>query len=451
MATNKTPPADLTEMILEAISEGVFTVDPDMNITSFNRAAQEITGVPVERALGRKCHEVFRAAICDGQCPLKESISTGRPSEEAEVEITNANGSAVPLRVRAAALRDADGRLQGGVETFRDVSTERHLVKRITEAYTFCDIKGKSEPMTRLFSIMPDVAASNSTVLITGESGTGKELVARALHDLSSRHEGPFVAVNCGSIPETLMESELFGHLRGAFTGAERERQGRFAAAKGGTLFLDEIAEMPITVQAKLLRALDQGEYTPLGANMPLKAKVRVLAATNRDLEREAAEGRFRQDLYYRLNVLHLSMPPLRDRREDIPVLVDYFLERLAAERGEDRSEIGSAAMGLLLEHNWPGNVRELQNALEHAVVLARGGRVEPRHLPESLRRRLRPQVEPVKAAADLDLGHREQNAIRRALTMHKGHRAKAAAELGISTTTLWRKIKRYGMEADFN
>ncbi len=438
------PPKRLTGLILDSITEGVFTVDPNMRISSFNRAAQKITGLTAAQALGRKCHEVFRADICGTTCPLQKSMATGEPGLEVDLEITRADDVQMPVRIRTTVLRDAGGEVVGGVETFRDLSEMHHLLKRLTEGYTFCDLKGKSEPMRQLFEVLPEVATSGATVLISGESGTGKELVARALHDLSPRSEGPFVAVNCAAIPEGLLESELFGHVRGAFTGADRQREGRFAAAEGGTLFLDEIGDLPAALQVKLLRVLDAGEYTPLGSNRTRQSDARLVTATNRDLEQEIQQGRFREDLFYRLNVVGLMLPPLRERREDIPLLVDYFLERLAAERGEPLRRLTPAAMSRLLDHRWPGNVRELQNAVEHALVLAQGGAIEPRHLPQSLRRLERTGRGTLSSR--LDLHSREKEAITKALALHEGHRARAAAELGISTTTLWRKMKRYGI-----
>ncbi|MCF8033221.1 MAG: sigma 54-interacting transcriptional regulator [Desulfarculaceae bacterium] len=442
--TPSAPSQGLTELILDSITEGVFTVDPGMRIQSFNQAAQNITGISQAEAVGKKCREILRAGICGGNCPLSKSMATGDPGLEVDVEITGSDGNLIPVRIRTAVLRDAQGRVVGGVETFRDLSDMHHLLKRITEGYTFCDLKGKSEPMRQLFRVLPEAARSGATVLIRGESGTGKELVARALHDLSPRHEGPFVAVNCAAIPEALMESELFGHVRGAFTGADRERQGRLAAAQGGTLFLDEIGDLPLALQVKLLRALDSGEYSPLGSNQARQAEVRVVAATHRDLEAEMSRGAFRQDLYYRLNVVELKLPPLRDRREDIPLLVGHFLERLAAERGEPVRRVNQAALARLMEYPWPGNVRELQNALEHALVLARGRALEVRHLPANL------QNAPVGAAdqsaAQLNLEQRERAAMEQALALNQGHRGRTAASLGISPTTLWRKMKKYGL-----
>jgi len=434
----------LTELILNSITEGVFTVDPRMRIVSFNQAAQNITGISASEAVGQKCHKILRAGICGSSCPLGSSMTTGEPGLEVDVEITGADGRLIPVRIRTAVLRDGQGEVVGGVETFRDLSEVHHLRKRLTEGYTFCDLKGKSDPMRQLFRILPEAALSGATVLIRGESGTGKELVARALHDLSARHEGPFVAVNCAAIPEALMESELFGHVRGAFTGADRDRQGRLGAAKGGTLFLDEVGDLPLGLQVKLLRALDSGEYSPLGSNVSRKAEVRVVAATHRDLEAEMARGAFRQDLYYRLNVVELKLPPLRQRREDIPILVDHFLERLAAERGEPVRRVNQAAMARLLEYAWPGNVRELQNALEHALVLAQGQAVDLRHLPEALHPAL--GAHPGETQPPVNLEQRERAAIEQALDMQGGHRGRTADALGISPTTLWRKMKKYGL-----
>ncbi|MCB2225046.1 MAG: sigma 54-interacting transcriptional regulator [Desulfarculaceae bacterium] len=438
------PSQGITELILDSITEGVFTVDPDMRILSFNQAAQNITGISADQAVGKKCREILRAGICGTGCPLRQSMATGEPGLEVDVEVTGADGRLIPVRIRTAVMRDGSGRVMGGVETFRDLSQVHHLLKRITEGYTFCDLKGKSEPMRALFRVLPEAARSGATVLIRGESGTGKELVARALHDLSPRHEGPFVAVNCAAIPEALMESELFGHVRGAFTGADRERQGRLAAAQGGTLFLDEVGDLPLGLQVKLLRALDSGEYSPLGSNQARKADARVVAATHRDLEGEMARGAFRQDLYYRLNVVELKLPPLRERREDIPLLADHFLERLAAERGEPVRRISPQAMARLMEYPWPGNVRELQNALEHALVLAQGRALEVRHLPAGLQSAASGGAG--AAAPQLNLEQRERAAMEQALALNSGHRGRTAAALGISPTTLWRKMKRYGL-----
>ena len=436
------PPEQLTNCILESITEGLFTVDRERTILSFNSAAQRITGVSRSQAVGRKCWEVFRASVC-GNCPLLRSMESLLPSGEMEVEITTAHRGVIPVRIRPSVLRDSNGRVVGGVETFTDLSEVVSLRKRLKASYGFCDLKGKSPQMCQIFELLPRVAASGATVLITGESGTGKELVARAIHDLSPRSDGPFVALNCGAIPPALVESELFGAVRGAYTGAERDRQGVLAAAEGGSLLLDEVGELPMEVQVKLLRLLDSGEYTPLGSAKPRRADVRIIAATNRDLAEEVDKGRFRADLYYRLNVLHIHIPPLRERPQDIPVLVEHFLEELAAELGQPVRSLSPAAMGLVMDYPWPGNARQLRNALEHALVLADQGPIHPRHLPEAIRRRaLGPRV----VGDELNLKRLEREAIVRALSATGGHRGRAARMLGISPATLWRKMKAYSI-----
>ncbi|MBU1276960.1 MAG: sigma 54-interacting transcriptional regulator [Proteobacteria bacterium] len=432
----------LSQLILDSITEGVFTVDPQMRIISFNNAAEKITGISAKKAVGSKCHQVLQATICGTNCPLRSSMTTGKPGLEVDVEITGAQGQCLPLRIRTAVLRDAQGRVMGGVETFRDLSEIHRLRRQLSAGYTFCDLQGKSEPMLRLFKVLPAAARSGATVLIRGESGTGKELVAHACHDLSDRRRGPFVAVNCAAIPEALMESELFGHVRGAFTGAERNRQGRLTAARGGTIFLDEVGDLPPGIQVKLLRTLDSGEYTMLGSNKPMRADVRVLTATQRDLEKGMARGEFRHDLYYRLNVVEIRLPPLRERREDIPLLARYFLEGLAVERDEPVRKITPGATLRLLEYSWPGNVRELRNALEHALVLAQGQAVDICHLPANLQNGNTFRPDPERQV--LNLAQREREAITEALARQGGHRGRTAASLGISATTLWRKMKRY-------
>jgi len=422
--------------ILDSVADGVFTVDREWRITFFNRAAQEITGIPREEALGRPCREVFRASICESACALKKTLADGRQVVNARVEIVRADGRRIPISVSTAVLSDEKGRVVGGVETFRDLSELDALRKELAGSYSFADMIAKSAAMRSVFAVLPRVAESGSTVLVTGESGTGKELVARAIHSLSPRKERPFVAVNCAALPETLLESELFGHVAGAFTDARRDRKGRVALAEGGTLFLDEIGDVPPGVQVKLLRVLQEREYEPVGSSSPVKADVRIVCATNRDLERLVAEGRFRQDLYYRVNVVRVDLPPLRERREDIPLLVEHFLARLASIRGIPKPEVSSEAMGRLMSHDWPGNVRELQNAIEHATALAGSGRIEPAHLPEHLAPK-RGEV-----ASGLSLRELERRAIIEALRRNDWHRLAAARELGINKTTLWRKMK---------
>jgi len=437
--------AEVTDIILESISDGVFTVDGDWRITSFNRAAERITGIPRKDALGRPCSEVFRSSLCETGCALRRTTETGEAVVGRPASVVDAQGRRVPVSISTALLRDARGRVVGGVETFRDLSQIEELRKELESSHSLGDMVGRSRAMQRLFGILPQLAASESTVLIQGATGTGKELVARALHDLSPRRDGPFVAVSCGALPEALLESELFGYEAGAFTGAVKDKPGRFALAEGGTLLLDEIGEVSPATQVKLLRVLQEKTYEPLGSTEARKADVRVLAATNRDLAALVKEGRFRQDLFYRVHVVPLEVPPLRERKEDIPLLVEHFVGRL--NRLQDRAVEGVSpeALGLLMACDWPGNVRELENAIEHAFVLCREGLIEPGHLSEDFRARAPGATQPGKASATLR--ETEARMIMEALRRNGFNRLATARELDIHKSTLFRKIKALDLE----
>ncbi len=436
-------PAEM-RMILDSIADGVFTVDENFIIRSFNRAAEEITGVPLEEALGRPCCEVFRAEICEGDCALKETIRTSRPVVNRPVYILRADGNRVPISVSTSMLRDAQGNLVGGVETFRDLSLVEVLRKEVEKSFTFEDMISRNDRMQEIFSILPDVAESNSTILIEGESGTGKELLAKALHNLSTRADKPLITVNCGAIPDTLLESELFGYRAGAFTDARRDKPGRFTQADGGTIFLDEIGDITPALQVRLLRVLQNKTFEPLGATKSVEVDVRVLAATNKDLQAMVAKGTFREDLYYRIRVFKLFLPPLRERKEDIPELARHFINRMNVLKGKDLTGLSKEALDACMRYDWPGNIRELENAIEHAFILCRGGLIEPRHLPE-----------PLRAIAEMSenlpnggtLAEIEARAIREALARNSGKKLATARELGINKTTLWRKLKRLGID----
>jgi len=432
-------------LIFDNISQGIFTIDEDGFITSFNRRAERITGYAREQAIGRPCHEIFKADLCQGTCLLKRSIQTGEEVEDWEVTITDRKGRLKPISISTAALVDDEGNVRGGVEMFRDLSTERELRKRLNGSYRFEDLVSKSPAMRKVFDLIPLLAKSESTVLVEGDSGTGKELIARAIHNLGPRTSGPFIAVNCGALPDNLLESELFGYVKGAFTDAKRDKPGRFALAEGGTLLLDEIGDLSLPLQVKLLRVLQTRHYEPLGGTESKRANVRVLAATNRDLAQEVRRRQFRQDLYFRLNVVKILIPPLADRREDIPLLVNHFLERFNALQGRRIKRVTESAMSALMSHDYPGNCRELENAIEHGFVVCAGDVIQredlPAHIIETDTERTRP-VPP--AAGPLHLA--EEEAIRTALTNNGGHRQSTAAELGISRNTLWRKMKKYGL-----
>jgi len=434
------PPRDV---ILDSIADGVFTVDDRWRITSFNRASEQITGVSRDDAVGQLCCDVFRSSICEADCALKKTIATGVPIVNKALYIVDVHGRRIPISISTAILRGADGRVIGGVETFRDLSMVEELRTELEEKYTFADIIGRSRPMLRLFEILQEIADSDSTVLVQGESGTGKELVARAIHNLSPRKNGPFVPVNCGALPDTLLESELFGYKAGAFTDARKDKPGRFAAADGGTLFLDEIGDISPAMQTRLLRVLQERVFEPLGSVRPVKVDLRILAATNRDLMDRVREGAFREDLYYRINVFRIDLPPLRERREDIPLLVDHFVTKFNRLQNKDISGVTGNVFSLRMEHDYPGNSRELENIIEHAFVLCRSGLIERRHLPSALRsQESGAPREPRKNGTGLTLKDLEEMHIRDALRRHGGNRTAAARELGINPSTLFRKLR---------
>ena len=442
---NRPSETQVRDVILDSIVDGVFTVDEDWRITSFNKAAEQITGVRRARAIGRQCCDVFRTNICENECALRETLSSGRPITNRAIYILDAQGHRVPISISAAVLKDGQGNTIGGVETFRDLSMVEELRKELEGSYTFMDIVGRSPAMRQLFGLLPQVAESSSTVLIEGASGTGKELVARAIHSLSPRQHKRFMAINCGALPDTLLESELFGYKAGAFTDARRDKPGRFALAEGGTILLDEIGDVSPAMQVRLLRVLQERTYEPLGSVESVPADIRVLAATNRDLSRLVRKGTFRQDLYYRINVVTLKLPELRDRREDIPLLVERFITRFNRLQNKDVVGVSDDTLAILMEHDYPGNVRELENIVEHAFVLCASGLIEPRHLPPAVRKDLEPM--PIRGKGPRTIKAVEALLIKDAVRRHGGNRTAAARELGIDPSTLFRKIKSDGIE----
>jgi PAS domain S-box-containing protein len=431
--------------ILESIADGVFTIDSDWRVTSFNRAAERITGIPRQKAIGQKCFDVFHANICQTACALKRTLESGKEIIDLPVDILNARGEVVPIRISTAVLKDRRGRVIGGVETFRDLSAIETLRRELSKQYTVGDMVSKNPAMLKIFSLLPSIAQSHSTVLIQGPSGSGKELLARAIHSLSPRKGGPYVVVTCAAIPDTLLESELFGYVKGAFTDAKKDKPGRFALADKGTLFLDEIGEISPALQVKLLRFLQEREYEPLGALKPRKADVRILAATNKNLAQLVRKGAFREDLFYRLNVVKIELPPLAERREDIPLLVEHFIQRLNLKMKKQITSVSPEVMGLFMRYPFPGNIRELENALEHAFILCRGEEIQLRDLPEEMSQ-WEAEEPPSSSPSDDPLAAAERDAILRVMEKHRGDRKKAAEELGISAVTLWRKCKRLGI-----
>jgi PAS domain S-box-containing protein len=433
-----------TEAILESISDGVFTVDLDWSITSFNRAAEEITGVLREEAIGRRCSDVFRCSMCGAACALQQTLETGRPIIGKSGYIIDSDGNRIPISVSTAMLRDDDGRVIGGAETFRDLSEVEALRQELEGKFRVGDLTSRSPLMQRVYEVLPAIAASPSTVLVLGETGTGKELVARTIHSLSPRNRAPFVAVNCGALPDTLLESELFGYKAGAFTGANKDKPGRFALAKGGTIFLDEIGEVSPALQVRLLRVLQERIYEPLGATRSEAAEVRVIVATNKDLAEQMRQGLFREDLYYRVNVVRVELPPLRRRKEDIPLLVEEFVARFNRWQQKSVAGIAGEALSLLMAHDWPGNIRELENAVERAFILCGDGQIGIAHLPGELTA----QGRGGSVDAEMRSAHDvlDAQAIRAALKRNAFNRLAAARELGIHKTTLYRRMKKLGI-----
>ena len=430
----------LSEIIFNSISDGIFTVDKNCLITSFNRAAEEITGFTASEAKGKYCFDIFRTEICNKKCALKDTLKTEEPIENVRVTIITREGCEVPISVTTTLLRDDDNQIIGGVEFFRDVSELELLRTHINNTKTLNEIVSVNPHMQQLASLLPSIAESDCNVLIQGPSGSGKELFAQVIHNLSSRRYSPYIKINCAALPAQLLESELFGYEKGAFTDAKRNKPGQFCLANGGTLLLDEISEMDISLQVKLLRVLNNGEYRPLGSSKVLYSDARIIAATNSDLKQAIKQGTFREDLFYRINVMNINIPPLRDRPEDIPLLVTHFLKLHRQKSRNPVERISPEALSILRKYNFPGNVRELENAIEHAFVLCRGSEIFPEHLPESVLK----ESNAIQVISNN--GHNEREVILESLNRNHGNKSRTAIDLGIHRSTLWRKMKSLGV-----
>lgn len=432
---------DEQNIILDSIADGVFTVNQDWRVTSFNRAAEKITGVSREEAIGQMCKDVLKADICEKNCCLRTTMKTGEPIVNKKVYIIDAAGRRLPISISTALLRDKQGKLLGAVETFRDISIEEDLRKAIQAKYSFADIISKNHKILQLFDILPDIAESASTVLIEGESGTGKELFARAIHNLSPRKRQPFIAVNCSALPDTLLESELFGYKAGAFTDAKKDKPGRFKLAENGTLFLDEIGDITPAMQVRLLRVLQEKTYEPLGATQSVEHNVRIIAASNKNLEELIRQGRFREDLFYRINVFKIMLPPLLERMEDIPMLIEHFIARFNTIQKKNINGLSDEAMSVLMAYGYPGNVRELANIIERAFILCKTGFIEKKHLPESLF--VRGAGSAGNAGTDSSsLQDVQSSYLINALKQNNWNCPQTARQLGMHKSTLYRKMK---------
>jgi len=446
------------ETIVETMLDGLMVVDPDGIILSVNRAMEEITGYRKEELIGKpcrilNCNQCFGTILEGGKrhCALF-SIGSVRQSR---CVLRRKDGSPLHALKNAAVLRDREGNVVGGVETLADCTelvAKEKVIRSLRETLSIEDsfegIVGKSVPMLRVFDLIRNAAQSEAPVVIYGESGTGKELVASAIHRQGARAEGPFIKVNCAALNESLLESELFGHVKGAFTGADRTRVGRFEAASGGDIFLDEIGDLPPSTQVKLLRVLQEKEIEKVGDHKPISIDVRIIAATNKDLGKLMEEGKFRDDLYYRIGVIPIHLPPLRERREDIPLLVDTFVHRIGLKSKKKITGVNQEAMERLAGCDWPGNVRELINALEYAFVLCPGGLIGPSHLPPDLGGKISSPVGKKPAVRPRRTRVRRED-ILHALKEAGGNKSEAARLLGVSRVTLWKWLKAHEIHVE--
>jgi two-component system, NtrC family, response regulator AtoC len=442
------------QRLLNNVPLGIVLLDPSRRVVFYNQALEAIIGLPLSAARGLACHQVLRSRICLTGCPARDEGLSGRVCLESD--LINRDRQLIPFRLTVSRLFDAQGEPAGFLETIEDLRLLKEYNEKISHAYRFGQLLGKSRQMEKLFTILPVIAQSDASVLITGETGTGKDILADALHQASARAKGPFIKINCGALPETLLESELFGHTKGAFTGALENKPGRFNLAHTGTLYLTEIGDLPLSLQVKLLTFLDDRIIYPLGGTTGIEADVRIIAATHRNLEQMVQEGHFRQDLFFRLNVLRAHIPALRDREGDIRLLLDHFLNQFNQKLGRSIAGFSSRALKILLGYPFPGNVRELRNIVEYAVNLCPDEKIVPKQLPSYLleekqtpaiayRQETAPLFHPPGKSATWP--EVEKELILEALVRAKGNRSRAAAALGFSRSTLWRKMRHYGID----
>ena len=440
-------------------------LDTRRRIVLINRAFEALSGFSMGDARGIPCFHIMRTRLCMQKCPLKEMDSNSE-SISIESDMINKERELIPVLINLSPIKDNEGNLTGFLETVEDLRPLKEVDAKTQQAYGFRHIIGKSREMTRLFQTVPLVAQNDSAVLITGETGTGKDVLAEAIHQASNRAKGPFVKINCGALPETLLESELFGHQKGAFTGAVENKPGRFRLAHNGTLYLTEIGDLPLPLQVKLLTFLDDKVVYPLGSAKGFQADVRVIAATHRNLDLMVKERKFREDLMFRLNVVRLHLPPLRERGGDIRLILDHFINIFATRFRKDINGLSKRALKTLLDYPFPGNVRELRNIVEYAVNICPKGQIQFTHLPAYLSDtkyhydRSTPEAgEASEWTASFVKSNSEQSSqkswasferdiIIEALVKSKGRRNKAADMLGWGRSTLWRKIKQYKIDA---
>ncbi|NOY70011.1 MAG: PAS domain S-box protein [Deltaproteobacteria bacterium] len=443
------------KMILDNLDIGIFTVNRGGHITFFNRAAEVISGYNRRQLLGRPCPALFRGTDTKDPALLKESMTLGESRTNRESVILTPDGEVVPIRADYMPLHSDQGKIVGGLATIQDLTLAHQFNQFVSNRYTFHSMIGKEPSMQKIFKTVEVVAKSNATILIEGATGTGKDVLASVIHSASKRADKPMVKVNCAALPDNLLESELFGYIKGAFTGADRSKPGRFQEADKGTIFLDEIGDMPLPLQAKLLHVLEDQEFYPLGGRSTVKVDVRIIAATNRGLKNLVKKRQFRKDLFYRLNVIQFELPPLKERGADIPLLIRHIIRKLCTAKANSSCEISKNALKILLNYDYPGNVRELQNILEHALIVCQDDMIEPEHLPDVLLSPPELQNDRINIIAEnaqkndavSNLPEREK--IFELLRQHQWNKGQTAKALGIDRTTLWRKMKRLGINRD--
>jgi len=439
---------DELKTVFDSLPDGIVAIlDADMNIATANKAISEMLQLPLKNIIGKKATKIFKKNIPGLLEVLKETIKTKKEVRNYNIEVITPSGDAESYLVSTAIIKELSDLDIGVVLILHDISEITRLRKIALQMDRYGEIIGNSEKMKDIFALIETIKNYNSSVIIFGETGTGKELIARTIHNVSHRKNSPFVPVNCSALPYNLIESELFGYVKGAFTGADSDRPGRFNVADGGTLFLDEVGTLHMDTQVKLLRVLQEKIVEPLGSLKKIPVDVRILSATNRDLFELVSKGKFRADLLYRLKVFQIDLPPLRERKEDIPLLLDFFITRLNRYYKKNVVGISSRAKDKLINYLWPGNIRELENAMEHAFVLADGPILEMKHLPSELRHADKNGTPPPPPKSDLS---KEEENIKRALLAAKGNRTKAAEMLDMHRASLWRKMREFRIDKGF-
>ncbi len=458
------------QQLIDKMPSGILILDKSHRVVQMNRALEALTGFSAAKAKGLPCYHVLRSTLCVTKCPVRHRKGGFEPVSN-ETDLIDRSRELIPININTAPLKDVKGNVALYLEAIEDLRAIRNLDEKVSQAFSFANIVGRSGPMEKIFQILPVLAQSDSSVLITGETGTGKDLVAEALHQASNRSKAPFIKVNCGALPENLLESELFGHQKGAFTGATENKHGRFRLAHNGTLYLTEIGDLPLTLQVKLLTFLDDQVIYPLGGTSGFQANVRVMAGTHRNLEQMVKEGRFRNDLLFRLNVVRVHLPPLRSREGDLHLLLDHFIHTLNDRFQKNISGISKGAMKFLNRYSFPGNVRELRNIVEYAANICESRNITPEHLPAYIlegensttqKETVTPNEMDMPSGSDVmrtpnirstpfsdtkNWSDMEQQMIMNALLEAGGRRNVAAEKLGWGRSTLWRKIKKYGLD----